>query len=372
MAKCTSAIRLELPSQLARGGHGSVSFKDRILVFGGRLGNTFFNDLWQFDTATDSWECLSLRAPFAPRANHSCTVVDHCLWVIGGSNQTDVYDDAFVFDLRTRTWSSPPLRCALCPRACLPAACVGLGGAPRLAVQVWRVQASLGSSRMLPTHSPLCAGCHRRGRMNLLKRTAHGACCYPLRKDHILLYGGYGSTQPGGDLEWLSDLVLINTVSCASQLCASLGAGVHRALCCSGPDAGCAVVSRAAPGRVGYLGKVCSATLLPARFWSLCHAPALLLALSLIACLRVQFALMPCTPRCVQLGHEVKPLEVSGTVPKGRGYHTWTAVGQRCYAVGGRTTSNRLCQDSELLAVLDVPGRKWVPPGGQGKGAGGC
>ena len=71
----------------------------------------------------------------------------------------------------------------------------------------------------------------------------------------------------------------------------------------------------------------------------------------------------------LQLRKEVAALEVSGPAPDGRGYHSFTALGQRCYAIGGRTTHNQLYENAEMVAVFDVPSRRWLPPGGQ-QGAG--
>lgn len=71
----------------------------------------------------------------------------------------------------------------------------------------------------------------------------------------------------------------------------------------------------------------------------------------------------------LQLRKEVTALGVSGPVPKMRGYHTFTALGQRCYAVGGRTTHNYLVEGSEVVAVFDVPSRRWLPSGVGGAGA---
>jgi hypothetical protein len=63
-----------------------------------------------------------------------------------------------------------------------------------------------------------------RGNMELLARTAHGACLHPMDRNSILIFGGYGTAHPstgtqtaaakeGAAMAWLSDLVTINTVS---------------------------------------------------------------------------------------------------------------------------------------------------------------
>lgn len=56
-------------------------------------------------------------------------------------------------------------------------------------------------------------------------------------------------------------------------------------------------------------------------------------------------------------------LEPSGPPPESRAYCTFTAVGHRCFAVGGRTHANRLCKGKQLLQVYDSSADRWVTPG---------
>ena len=65
--------------------------------------------------------------------------------------------------------------------------------------------------------SPAAPCC--RGAPALLQRTAHSACIHPQRSDSILIYAGYGTSEPGAAMTWLTDLVLINTVRWLQARC---------------------------------------------------------------------------------------------------------------------------------------------------------
>ena len=74
----------------------------RIFVLGGRNGNTFFNDIWVFDTETEQWQQLQAHASLSPRAYHTATLVRDCeLWVIGGSDKDVMYGDVHMFNTDT-------------------------------------------------------------------------------------------------------------------------------------------------------------------------------------------------------------------------------------------------------------------------------
>lgn len=70
-------------------------------------------------------------------------------------------------------------------------------------------------------------------------------------------------------------------------------------------------------------------------------------------------------PPVLQLRSEVGVLSVTGFVPEGRAYHTWTCVGSRCLALGGRHGKEPL-HGPQLVGVFDVPSLRWLPPGALG------
>lgn len=139
-----------------RAGHTATVVGKDVYILGGRNGNEFFNDMWVFDTEGEQWKLLQAKVPFPPRAYHTCTLVnDHELWVIGGSDPKTMHSDVHVFDTVSLKWSSPVLS---------------------------------GASLMKP-------------------RGTHSAVLYPLKKDSILIYGGYGGPKSC----WMNDLVVFHT-----------------------------------------------------------------------------------------------------------------------------------------------------------------
>lgn len=53
-----------------------------------------------------------------------------------------------------------------------------------------------------------------RGMVRLVRRTAHQAVLYAKEPDSILIHAGYALGEGSDQGEWLSDLVIINTVRC--------------------------------------------------------------------------------------------------------------------------------------------------------------
>lgn len=70
-------------------------------MLGGRHGNECFNDVWVFDTVSETWQQLQ-PAPFCPRAYHTATLVaGNQLWVIGGNDLRNMLGDVHVLDTTT-------------------------------------------------------------------------------------------------------------------------------------------------------------------------------------------------------------------------------------------------------------------------------
>jgi hypothetical protein len=88
---------------LARAGHSSAVFRDRLWVIGG-FGldgdglSQFYSDIWN-STDGITWELAKAAPPFSSRWDHSSAVFGDKLWVIGG------FDNAFM--VYNDTWSSP-------------------------------------------------------------------------------------------------------------------------------------------------------------------------------------------------------------------------------------------------------------------------
>ncbi|XP_024545449.1 serine/threonine-protein phosphatase BSL1-like [Selaginella moellendorffii] len=149
-----------LPAQRARAGHtATLVGGSRMLVFGGRCGDQFMNDLWEFDLQREKWRQLQEHAPFAARAYHSATVVGkNTLWIIGGSDAKTIHDDVHALNTETLEWSTPVLKSQGTPRG------------------------------------------------------THAAVIHPLNPKCILVFGGYGGFKPG-TFNWLGDLSVLNTDS---------------------------------------------------------------------------------------------------------------------------------------------------------------
>ena len=58
----------------------------------------------------------------------------------------------------------------------------------------------------------------------------------------------------------------------------------------------------------------------------------------------------------------VERLHPSGEAPTPRAYHTFNAMGNKCYVVGGRTTEDSLIKGSQMLRVYDVVANDWTCP----------
>jgi hypothetical protein len=68
-----------------RTGHASVTYRDRIFVFGGTDGQYHYNDTWCYDVTTNSWEELSCIGYIpVPREGHATCLVDDVMYIFGG------------------------------------------------------------------------------------------------------------------------------------------------------------------------------------------------------------------------------------------------------------------------------------------------
>lgn len=73
----------ELPPK--RTGHASVTYKDKIFIFGGTDGQYHYNDTWCYDVATNAWRELSCIGYIpVPREGHAACLVDDIMYIFGG------------------------------------------------------------------------------------------------------------------------------------------------------------------------------------------------------------------------------------------------------------------------------------------------
>ena len=94
---------------------------NRVIVFGGRTGSTYLNDLWAFDLDTLSWvELVAQGTPPTRRRGHNAIYdpMGHRMvsWAGQGSGSGAFFDDVWALDLDSNQWqdvspvASPPGR----------------------------------------------------------------------------------------------------------------------------------------------------------------------------------------------------------------------------------------------------------------------
>ncbi|KAJ4286828.1 Negative regulator of mitotic exit [Kalmusia sp. IMI 367209] len=90
----------------ARTNHSVVTWNDKLYLFGGTDGVTWFNDVWTYDPRSNSWselECIGY-IPVA-REGHSATLVNDTMYVFGGRTQDGVdLGDLAAFRISSRRW----------------------------------------------------------------------------------------------------------------------------------------------------------------------------------------------------------------------------------------------------------------------------
>ncbi|KAF9245405.1 galactose oxidase, partial [Melanogaster broomeanus] len=73
----------ERPAQ--RMGHVGVTYRDRIIVFGGTDGQYHYNDTWAYDINTRKWtELQCIGSIPSPREGHAAAAVDNVIYIFGG------------------------------------------------------------------------------------------------------------------------------------------------------------------------------------------------------------------------------------------------------------------------------------------------
>ncbi len=94
-----------------RFGHNAVwdITRERLVIFGGQDGTTFYNDLWEYDPETHRWESMSPdgAAPW-PAARYgaaACYDNEGHFIVSHGFTDTGRFDDTWQLDLAARTWT---------------------------------------------------------------------------------------------------------------------------------------------------------------------------------------------------------------------------------------------------------------------------
>ncbi|OQO03087.1 hypothetical protein B0A48_11342 [Cryoendolithus antarcticus] len=90
----------------ARTNHTMITWGDRLYLFGGTDGVTWFNDVWSYYPHTNSWtqlECIGYIP--SPREGHAAALVGDVMYIFGGRTEegTDLGDLA-AFRITSRRW----------------------------------------------------------------------------------------------------------------------------------------------------------------------------------------------------------------------------------------------------------------------------
>ncbi|KAG5983456.1 hypothetical protein E4U55_008111 [Claviceps digitariae] len=90
----------------ARTNHSMITYNDKMYLFGGTNGFQWFNDVWCYDPALNSWSQLDCIGYIpASREGHAAAIVDDVMYVFGGRTEegTDLGDLA-AFKISSRRW----------------------------------------------------------------------------------------------------------------------------------------------------------------------------------------------------------------------------------------------------------------------------
>ncbi|GIV96542.1 MAG: hypothetical protein KatS3mg057_1199 [Herpetosiphonaceae bacterium] len=112
--------------------------RGRLLITTGQAGAQFFNDVWSFDLATDTWAPVDVAGE-APRPRYGSAggilTGSGALYLSHGFSDQGRFDDTWAFDLAANTWRNmtpqgelPLKRCLHAAASAGPAALVLFGG----------------------------------------------------------------------------------------------------------------------------------------------------------------------------------------------------------------------------------------------------
>jgi hypothetical protein len=92
----------------ARFGHTATWVPDvGLVIWSGQAGSTFFDDLWAFDPATVAWRRLEANGDVPAKRYGSCAALgpDGRLWISHGFTFSGRFSDTRAYDFGTSTWT---------------------------------------------------------------------------------------------------------------------------------------------------------------------------------------------------------------------------------------------------------------------------
>ncbi|KAI6370779.1 hypothetical protein MCOR07_000163 [Pyricularia oryzae] len=90
----------------ARTNHTMITYNDKMYLFGGTNGFQWFNDVWCYDPASNSWSQLDCIGYIPiPREGHAASLVDDVMYIFGGRTEEGAdLGDLAAFRITSRRW----------------------------------------------------------------------------------------------------------------------------------------------------------------------------------------------------------------------------------------------------------------------------
>ncbi|KAG5633866.1 hypothetical protein H0H81_004679, partial [Sphagnurus paluster] len=108
-----ACVSVDKPRPSARYGHTANLIGSLFVVFGGQLGDNFFDDTWSFDIRGEkaAWSLIEPKDGISPpaRTGHVSVTFEETIYIIGGTDGQYHYDDTWCFDLQAKQWTE--LKC---------------------------------------------------------------------------------------------------------------------------------------------------------------------------------------------------------------------------------------------------------------------
>ena len=88
-----------------RTAYSAVSWKERVVIFGGYDGKQRFNDLFVLNLVSGTWKKVKTRSPPTARYGHTATLIGDLMLVVGGYN-VGWSNDVHILNLQSMAWYS--------------------------------------------------------------------------------------------------------------------------------------------------------------------------------------------------------------------------------------------------------------------------
>ncbi|KAH0801887.1 Kelch motif family protein [Histomonas meleagridis] len=104
-------LKVNGQTPIGRMGHSCVTFKNKLIFFGGKNKNEeFLNDVSTLDINTLEYKQIKCNGDLPlPRAYHSASIIDDKMIIIGGRSEKSLCNDIYSLDLNKMIWIKIPL-----------------------------------------------------------------------------------------------------------------------------------------------------------------------------------------------------------------------------------------------------------------------